>query len=293
MVHHQGHGEQGGELAEGDAQQGGRQAGVLLDALGPPAVLLHLLLQLLPGGGLVAHQAHPHQQGQHPAGESPGGVGEEHEAQHARRQHPVHRRAEQEQQPQPGAQVGHQIKAQQDDGQGVAHDHHLIAHGDEHHVQGPVGGGDAVLGHIVNLGGLAAGGGGGDGADIKANEGVAQAVPVGRPVAQPAQDQVGAQGLAPHKHQHEPQAQYQPAGLKPAQDLEQPGDGLILEQHPAGEGHDGHNQPDADQRLFPAHATPTPFSSRRPARIRARLSLSSCPFICRMLARMDSRAASS
>ena len=200
---------------------------------------------------------------------------------------------EAQQQAQPAPQVGHQIKAEQRHRQGVADDHHLITHGDEHHVEGPVGGGHAVPGHVVDLGGLSAGGRRGDGADIEAHEGVAQAAAEGGPVAQPSQDQVGARGLTPHEGQHESQPQQQPAGPELAQGVEQPGDGLVPEQQPAGEGHQRRDQADPHQGLFPVHPTRTPFSASRPASMRLRLSSSNCPFMARMLPAIHSSVSSS
>ncbi len=259
----------------------------------PPAVLLHLLLQLLPGLLRAADQTDAHQQAQYAASEPSGRIGQEHEAEHPRRQRAVDHRAEQQEQAQPAPQVGHQIKAEQRHRQGVADDHHLITHGDEHHVEGPVGGGHAVPGHVVDLGGLSAGGRRGDGADIEAHEGVAQAAAEGGPVAQPSQDQVGARGLTPHEGQHESQPQQQPAGPELAQGVEQPGDGLVPEQQPAGEGHQRRDQADPHQGLFPVHPTRTPFSASRPASMRLRLSSSNCPFMARMLPAIHSSVSSS
>ena len=138
-----------------------------------------------------------------------------------------------------------------------------------------MGGGNAVLGHVEDLGGLAAGGGGGDGAHVEAGEGVAQALPVGHGVAQAAQDELGAQGLTAHEAEHEPQAQgHVPRPHRP-EDLGQGGEGLLPEEEEEGAADEGGQEGKAEDALAVHQRASFPAPTVRAAMSRSRLWASS------------------
>ncbi len=118
----------------------------------------------------------------------------------------------------------------------------MITYGDEHHIEGAVGRGYAVFGHVIDLGGLPSRRGGGDGADIEPGKGVTQAPAVGEVVPQTGQDELRAHGLTAHKAEHQPQAQQHIAGPDGREDAQQAGEGLLPEKKEDRSGHEGQNE---------------------------------------------------
>lgn len=249
QVHGAGYGVEGGELEEGEQEEGGHQAEVGPEAGSPLPVGGHLPLQTSPDPVLMLDQAHPDAQANQAAGEAPGGIGEEHHGEHAGGEEDHHHAAIEEEQAQPSSQRGPDLGEEEEGGGGVEEGDGLIAHGDEHHVEGAVGSGDAVLGHVEDLGGLSSGGGGGDGAHIEAGEGVAQTFPIGHGMTQPAQNELGAQGFTAHEAEHESQSQdHIPRPDRP-EHLSQSGDGLLPQEKVEGAADKGGQKGEAEDAL--------------------------------------------
>ena len=293
QVDHVGYGIEGGELEKGDQQQGGKKIQVGPDARRPLPIGVHLPRQLLPRLGLMPDQTEASPKGNQPAGEPLGGVGEEHHAQHPGGENEHHRPAIEQQQPLAGSHARPHRGQQQERGDGIAQSDHLITYGDEHHIEGAVGRGYAVFGHVIDLCGLPSRRGGGDGADIEPGKGVTQAPAVGEVVPQTGQDELRAHGLTAHKAEHQPQAQQHIAGPDGREDAQQAGEGLLPEKKEDRSGHEGQNEKKPPVG-FPVHHAHTPLPwAARVATMRARLCASSRPFRRRIFCPMRRRALSS
>ena len=112
-------------------------------------------------------------------------------------------------------------------------------------------------------------------------------------MAQPAQDQPGTQGLAPHKDEHQGQSQENPAGPDLAECAGQAGKGLVPEEHPAGQGHQTQHQRDAEAAFSLGHQAHASFAPTSWDRRRTKSSSSSWLFSARIRLAMHSRASSS
>ena len=112
-------------------------------------------------------------------------------------------------------------------------------------------------------------------------------------MAQPGQDQTGAQGLAPHESQHQQQPQGHKAPVNPAQNARQTAQGLVPQKEHPGGGHQQDQQAHAQTIFALLHHTRTPLSAARAVRMCPRLSPSSWALMARMLPDMSSRASSS